>query len=555
MRPQFRTAKVLTLGTLFSFALSLAPALQAAGLKPTSSPCAVAPTGDLDSKIVRRMDTITKNLNEVDQYLGKKDVANAKSSLKAATAEMAKIHSWYGGKFDEKHPDFVALTKRLAASTTKVTGSAPADKKKPTKKPVTKKGGSAKALNSKVARRISTITTSLDEVDKWLEQSELKHAESSLKSAKKEMKKIMEWHKGQFDEKHPDFVATKERLAAAVASIEGGGGLGAQAAEMAEQVKQVAEVLAHERAALKAGMDEVRMQEQAFGYADTDDKFASIYAETRASVERVKAVAASAKLTVKGFHSQFPDLKRLENLVAEGLAAIGTMEVLESFPGTYDRVVGGALDRHLPTSIDDNLEAFARGAKNEDFLGNAILNGERKLTRLKRVHGFTSALLGNGPHESAVMQAQAKHNLALEGQIATLAMAIAKGNGQEADARKLKLGSARFPSTTFKGGKWTEVEGTMKTVFEAYTKDKKVERVSVHSDWDQRTEARWRNDHWIVGTYRYVGGTMLAKLPDGRYRVYRVSFRRTQQANGDFGPLEAFGIGHSFEILAENINK
>jgi hypothetical protein len=77
----------------------------------------------------------------------------------------------------------------------------------------------------------------------------------------------------------------------------------------------------------------------------------------------------------------------------------------------------------------------------------------------------------------------------------------------------------------------------------------------VHSPWDERTEARWVNSHWVVGTYRYVGGTLLAELPDGRYRVYRVSFRRTLGGDGAFGPLEAWGIGHSFEILAENINK
>ena len=556
MYPQSQITKALTLGTLFSFTLLVTPGrVQAAMAEPLLTPPSSLVLGDLPNKVVRRMDTVGAKLNDVDSALAKKDVAAARKSLKAATAEMGKIHSWYGGKFDEKHPDFVALTKRLGASTAKVTGSAPADKKQPAKKPAAKKGGAAKALNGKVARRIATITTSLDEVVSWIEKSELKHAKSSLEAAKKEMNKIMEWHKGQFDENHPDFVAIKKRLAASTASVEGGGGLGAQAAQMAEQVKEVAGVLTREGSALLTGVNEIRQHNQAFDRAETDAQFATVFASTRASVERIKAVEGSARLTVKGFRTQFPDLKRLENLVDEGLDAISTMESVDEFPKTWDRVVGGALGRYLPTSIDDNLAAFARGIKNEDFLDNAITNGERTLVRLDHIHGFTSALLAGGPQESKIMRAFAKQNMELEGQLATLAMSIAKGKGQEADARQLKLGSARFPSTSFKGGQWNQVEGTMQSVFEAYTKDKKVERVAVHSDWDLRTEARWRGDHWVVGTYRYVGGTLLAKLPDGRYRVYRVSFRRTRQSGGDFGPLEAFGIGHSFEILAENISK
>jgi len=540
--------RATTIGTLASLALfASAPLGMSANAASPSAGFAV--TGDLDSKIVRRMDTVSASLDELDAYLAKKDATNASKALKAATAEMAKIHSWYGGKFDETHPDFVALTARLTAATAKVEGTEPPVKKK---EEVKTGDGPAKPLDSKVARRVQTIAASLDQVDLHITGQDMKQASESLKAAEKELAKIMDWYGGKFDEQHPEFLAIKQRLADASAKVNG---MGASAAGMAQELDPVMAVLRTADADLKAALNDVRQHISAFDYADSPESFAKVYADTRASVERVTAILTAATGVTTEFHKQFPDLAKLSNLVTDGMGAVNTLESIEAFHVIWDRTRDSALARFFPTDIDDQLAAFERATNDSNFSANAILNGERSIVRMESLFAFGTALIGTAPQDSKEMQAHAESVAALETQLQTLRLAVAKAKGQVADARKLKLGSARFPAPAFSGKEWTTVEATMKGLFETYTKDKKVQRVGIYSDWDQRTEARWINNKWVVGTYRYVGGTLLAELPDGRYRVYRVNFRRTLKGDGEFGDLAVFGIGHSFEVLAENIDK
>ena len=95
----------------------------------------------------------------------------------------------------------------------------------------------------------------------------------------------------------------------------------------------------------------------------------------------------------------------------------------------------------------------------------------------------------------------------------------------------------------------------IRTAWSQNIKDKKLVKVSIYSPWEERTEARWVNDHWVVGTYRYIGANCLAKLSSSKYMVYRMMFRNTQQKDGSWSPLEQWSVGHIYEIQKENIDK
>jgi len=522
---------------------------------------------DLDSKITRRMDTITKNLDQVDQNLTADNLKKAQSSLKTATAEMGRIMSYYGGKFDESHPDFVAVDKRLKEATARVEGGSQVSETTPPKQEVSAaaaSGGASVPLDSKVARRVETISGSLDKVDQFIGEQDLNQAKVSLDRANKEMAKIYDWHKGKFDENNPDFVAIKSRLADSTARVEGKGGLGDQAAGMKQELEAVIGSLDAASTDIYAALDEVRLLDTKFRKAmsatersGNHDQVNRAISEMRSCVERGQTVHALALQTAHDFHNQFPDLDSLNNLVSNGADAIHSMERIESFETSWDRVRSSSLSRYLPDAHYDTksgLKSIDRGNANHDFLPKAISGGEYTCVTVDWIQQFSSAMLGAVDQSSVEMKEFASSNNELKTELGKLQVAVAKAKGVQADAKRLKLASARFPVATNSGGEWKSVEKVMTETFEEDTRDKTVKRVTVHSPWDERTEARWINDHWVVGTYRYVGGTLLAQLPDGRFRVYRVSFRRTQQANGEFGELAVFGFGHSFEILKENID-
>ena len=77
----------------------------------------------------------------------------------------------------------------------------------------------------------------------------------------------------------------------------------------------------------------------------------------------------------------------------------------------------------------------------------------------------------------------------------------------------------------------TAVQGTtapglepVRKAFEAKIQDKKLLKIDIYSPWEEREEVKWRNNHWEVKTYRYVGANCLAKLKSGKFMVYRMNF-------------------------------
>jgi len=528
----------------------------------------------LDSKVVRRITTISKSLDNLDKAVASGNVKDAKSSLKAAEKEMGKILSWHKGKFDESHADFVAIQKRLAQSKVKVLGTAGAAEK-PVERPVgvnpatNGKGGGGKDLDGKVTKRIETISEHLDNLAKSVSAQNLGDAKSYLASAEKEMGKILSWYKGKFDESHPDFVAIKKRLAAGKESLTGEGGLAASAEGVGRALDAVLETMISNQKDLNQGLDELRKYTARYGSAlsksdrkGNDRRIDTAISDIRNSVEKTLSVYGVAEETARDFEKQYPDVRVLKNLVKNTLDAEWALKGLKKFPEDWMRVRMSDVKSTLynaRSSTKDSIKALERGLAKPEFMEHALAGAKYTVILSERAHEFTAALLGSydlpkGTTNKTWSDLRASHG-ELAKEVDELSVLLAKAQKTNSNLKAMKLAKARFHETQYKGGEWVQVCKEMSIAFESHTKDKKVHRIAVHSAWDQRTEARWRTNRWIVGTYRYVGGTVLALLPDGRYRVYRISFRRTQQSNGSFGPIQVFGIGHSYEVLAENKDK
>ena len=131
--------------------------------------------------------------------------------------------------------------------------------------------------------------------------------------------------------------------------------------------------------------------------------------------------------------------------------------------------------------------------------------------------------------------------------------AVRKVRKDIVDAEHLRLSAARFPRSQYHGGKWDDAEKLIRKAFEAKIRDKQLVKMDIYLPWEVRKEVKWQKGHWVVNTYRYIGANCLAKLASGKYMVYRMQFRNTQQADGGWGPLEQWSVGHVYEILEENI--
>ncbi|MBU0728564.1 MAG: hypothetical protein KKE17_15590 [Proteobacteria bacterium] len=148
---------------------------------------------------------------------------------------------------------------------------------------------------------------------------------------------------------------------------------------------------------------------------------------------------------------------------------------------------------------------------------------------------------------------QRKQSLSLETD--KVAAAIAQIRGQIVEAAHHRLENARFPRPAYAGAEWDAVENDIRAAWRQAMGDTMLLKISIHSPWEERTEIRWRDNHWIIGTYRYIGAHCLGKPFSGEYKVYNLTFRNTMQADGSWGRLEYFSVGHVFDILLENVDK
>ncbi len=511
---------------------------------------------ELSGRVARRVDTVNQHLAAVEKDIASQNLKGAKSSLLSAQKEMKKIFSWYKGKFDESHPKFVATQTRLQKAEGALGATASkAPVMKPVSQPVAK---GSKKLHYKVVQALAGVEKYLLATEAAVAGQNIKDAKSALAAAERAMEKLHSWHKDKFSVTDPQYLVTKKHLDKVVASVRGDGGLTAQAGALTAGLDGVIGSLSEGKARLKKAMFDLRQAMSAYGSASGDESIATAMAATRSCIDVAMETLTVSEATAAQFRKQFPDMATLKNLTKKGQKAESVIESIEEFRGRFERLREGEMMprvRDCKKALVSSKKALARDGGNPDIADVAVDRAKGTAEMLQITADYIEALAGPKGLRSAKIGEYLQGSKEMREGALALRMQAAKVAAEDADAKKFAMGRLRFPKTAYEGAKWNAERKEMAVVFEASTKDKRAYRCTVHSPWEQRTEARWRNDRWLVGTYKYLGGTVMGKLADGRYRVYRISFRRTQQGDGSFGPLEAFGFGHSFEILAENKDK
>ncbi len=522
----------------------------------------------LNGMVAYSLKKIPPALEKADKLATQGDLPNAKTYLESAQKEWDMIHKDFKGKFDENHPDIVAVRKQLEAVTAKVIGTAAPKKEAPAATVTADGPASSDPLPSTMVYEMKQFNSALD---RTLTDAETMNIEEARDYLKREhpWKIKKEWNKGKFNPQHPDVLALDAKIAKARKLVEArvakaddaAGNLGGVLAA----IQQNAELLkkAHENAKWK-----VRSISSTMSDGDAT-KLSAEMEKARGPVERVNALLPAARAAVTAFRKQYPDMKELQELVKDGREARVAVEQVERFSKDWldgvGSVVAYALDEAEENIKQYGLDRLARiEGSDKAMQEHAAGSAEEHVVIFSSILLDTiDVLLPELPEadkealpEFVKARKDASERAApMQANITKVTDAVRKVRKDMVDAEQRKLAAARFPKSEYHGGKWDDAEKVIRKAFEAKIRDKQLLKLDIYLPWEEREEAKWRNDHWEVKTYRYIGANCLAKLSSGKHMVYRMNFRNTKLADGSWSTLEQWSVGHVYGILAENIDK
>jgi hypothetical protein len=530
-----------------------------------------ASAANLDGRVAYSLKKIGPALDKAENVLKQGDVRNAKVYLESAQREWEMIHKDFKGAFDEDHPDIVAARTRLAAVKKKIEAAAGSSEAKPTPTPA----ATTARLNPNLAYAMRQILPNLDRAEKAVADKELRQANTYIEEIEKTWNTQKKWEAGKFDPKHPEIVAFETRVAKVRAAVSG---LDAQAADAAENLPAVLNAIAENSKRLDEAYNTARVSFRALsslrssidsGREQDLGKLRAKMDELAILVEGVNVLLPDANAAAKAFRKQYPDFNALEKLVPNGRKAGQAVVRLEEFPSEWlkeiTRELDGALDeaesnitmyglnqREVLEGTDEQRKVSAANSADKWVVQYADLLLDWIPMGLPELPKASQALLPEfvkARKEALARAAPMRKNIAMIGGL------VGEARKEVFDAKRRKLEQARFPKSKYSGAEQASAEKVIRQAWAKKITDKKLLKVAIYQPWNERSEARWRNDHWIVGTYRYIGANCLAKLPSGKHMVYRMTFRNTRGADGKWSELEQWSVGHVYEILAENIDK
>lgn len=523
----------------------------------------------LNGMVAYSLKKIPPALEKAEKLAAQGDLSNAKVYLESAQATWDMIHKDFKGKFDESHPDIVAVKNRLMALEAKIEG-APGPSEKASEDPG-KTGGPAatEPLPSTMVYDMKQFGPVLDKAMNYVEVKQLDDARRCLEGAQMKWETKKEWNKGKFDPDHPDVVALDKRFADVAKAV---GGLESKVSDMEGDLEGVLGAIRQNSEALKEAHDQAKWKVRQVSSLISDENETKMMAEmekTRVSIERVNALLPGARTAVVEFRKQYPDMKELTKLVSDGRSARVAVEQVERFPKNWLEEVGREVTSALDEA-DKNIKMYGLGQLAEIEGGDKARQEYAADSAEQLVVIFSSLLLDTidvllpelpEADKAALPEFVAARKDALDRaapmrvNIAKVEAAVRKIRKDMVDADHRKLAAARFPESEYHGGQWNDAEKAIRKAFEDKITDKQLLKIDIYAPWEVREEARWSNDHWDVKTYRYIGAHCLAKLGSNKCMVYRMNFRNTKLGDGSWSPLEQWSVGHVYEILEENIDK
>jgi len=516
--------------------------------------------------------TVNEKLDKAEKLLRAGDAKQAGVYVEAAEVPWNAIHKDYKDRFDPNHPEIVAAKKRMAALRARIDTDGTAVTPPPD--PTTPKPGTSEQLDARIAYSLKGITRGLDSAEQALAQQNLEAARTGLGGAETKWKQIEKDFAGQYDPKHPQVVAMLDRMGALKGRVSG---LGGKADAMAKVLPVVLGSIIENGGKLDEAIQRAERAFRGFSSLRGDyengreqnlSKVRTRMDELELLVERVNALLPPAHGAASAFRKQFPNPSELSKLVKSGRQAGQKVRQVEAMSGRWLEL----LTRETKEALDEAQKGLERYEKE---LGGAASQGEERQRYVagnahKWAVEYAGVLVQVAPTAFPELPEEAKPLLPemveardrftarakqLGGRISGVTARVRKIRKDLAGAERLALQRARFPKTAYQGGKWREAESEIRKVWERKITDKKLVKLAIYAPWEVRSEARSRNGRWMVGTYRYISAHCLGRLESGKLYVYRMTFRNTRQPDGSWGRLEHWGVGHVYEILAENIDK
>ena len=540
--------------------------------KPDTPPPTTTPPKDLPAAVKYQLTNVDRSLKGGERAVVQGDLRTARTGLGEADRQWKEIEKSYAGKFDPNHAEIAALKQRMAALRAKIdqgghTVTPPPDTTTPD--PAT-----AKRLDARIAYSLKGINGSLDYAEQSLARQNLQGARTSLTGAETKWKQTAKDFAGQYDPKHPQIVAVANRLSAVRSRVDA---LGGEADAMAKVLPAVLGTIEENGGKLSEAIHNAERAFRGFsslrgayrtGREQDLGKVRSRMDELQLLVERANALLPAAHGAARDFRKQFPNPAALKNLVKDGWQAGQKVRQVEAMPARWlellSREAKDVLDLAENTlgSYEKELRSVAsEGRERQQYVaGNAHKWAVDYAGTLAQIVPTAFPELSDEAKglfpELVKARAQFTARAApLSTRIAAVAAQVRKARKDLADAERLRLQQARFPKTAYQGGQWREAEGEIRKAWARKIPDKKLVKLAIYAPWEVRTEARWRNSKWVVGTYRYISAHCLGRLASGKLYVYRMTFRSTRQADGTWSPLEHWSVGHVYEILPENAGK
>jgi len=428
----------------------------------------------------------------------------------------------------------------------------PATVKPVAKKPsaVTKKDVAAtstqpaksKGLSRNAAYKIKKITKSASSISGQVEKYQMKHAKKGLQKLEAEYQQLITEIGQSVPNSHQEMVqlnAAMSKVRADYAAVQKqlkamGGSLDKVFAVADQTLPALEKAIRSARGALD-GLSAVKSGENP---AQRIAKNIQAFQQKQNQVnEQLPAAMALVTSFNEKLEPKMPILLRMfqDGSAASASAAVSkTANLIDIWTKLIDREMA-AIVKNSKEGIDSANKALAKGAPNaskKHSIQSWVIDQSAPLLDVLPVAYQTTeensdAFLKYNPTRRSLRESAQKYQI----EIASLAKNLAFHEAAAKLQAEQKIDSARFPNEGKKAS--GSDKQTLDTAFAKKFGATKPIKMHIYSPWTKRTEARWINDHWDVGTFNYIGVWVAKQTVSGKYRVYRMNFRQRQQADGN----------------------
>ena len=558
----------------------LAPSLLVAGLIASSSTsplfanhtlsdarsdAALALQDKLSRIVERHLQQVVKYLDLTDKAVTAKNAKQAADYLEQAETQWKTFQEWNKGKYDPKHPDVVAAAERIVVTrkgVASLTGKVTPAPAKPTPAAKTK-------MSRIVERHLEKVERLIEGLEESLTRKDVKGSGESLDYAAKEWKAFRDWNKGKYDPQDPRVVAATKKMESLTTRVRA---LESSAGDMSKVLNVVLTLILEDEKEMQAAIKKAGYTLRSFESNSGDYRYIGNARKALKDLPPEMTVVNDRLLgsvaVCRQFRKQIGSMDDLRRLVKDGYQAESALKRVEAAPSNWlaelVRVTKQALE-----AADEDITNYEKKLQGIDSLeesqkvyvaNNAFEWGVDHADMLLQIVPAAFPELTPEGQETFPAYVKARNGFmtrasGLEERSRKIATVVGKVRKQIVDAAANRIEAARFPKAKYTGKEWEAAEQDIRKAFEKKIRNKKLLKISIDSPWKVRKEARWRNDAWVIGTYRYIGAWCVAKLESGKCYVYHMSFRNTRLADGQWSPLEQWSVGHVYEIAEKNIDK